>query len=90
LREHNREPKLLYETLIEKHRKQNFPVRRHIRSTSETGFLKKIEQEIDKNKMAFNDHESIWTWRFWLVPYYYFFKIKRNKLRQKYASESVR
>src|SRR3990167_9348005 len=90
-REHNREGKLLYEKLIEQHRKTHSPVRRKIRDNlKQPEFLNRIQKEIKKNKIAFNDHESIWTWGFLKVPYYYFFKIKKNKVRQKYASENIR
>ena len=90
LREHKRETKLLYQVLIEKYRKHHFPIRRNIRNSLQEGFFNKIEEEIDKSKIAYNDHEPIWTWRLWKIPYYYFFKIKKNKLRQKDASETVR
>lgn len=90
LREHKRETKLLYQVLIEKHREHYFPIRRNIRNSLQEGFFNKIEEEIDKSKIAYNDHEPIWTWRLWMIPYYYFFKIKKNKLRQKEASETVR
>ena len=90
LKEHNREEKLLYEILIEEHRKHHAPVRRYIRNFSDKGFLHQIEQSINTIKTAYNDHHPLWTWRMWCVPYYYFFKIRRNKLRQQHASETVR
>jgi glutathione S-transferase len=91
LREHNRETRLLYEVLLEEHRKTHPPMRRKIRdSIKASGFLKSIEQQISENNTSFNDHEPIWTWRMLRVPYYYFFKIKKNKVRQKYSSNLVR
>lgn len=91
LREHNRELKLRYETLIEKRRITHYPIRRKIKKQIDhLGFLEKVGYECKKSVAAFNDQEPIWTWRMLLVPYYYFFKIRRNKSRQELASENMR
>lgn len=89
-REHNREEQLLYQVLIEKNRKRYLPVRRKIRTLKSSDFIKKIETAIEQNERAFNDHETIWTKRMWLIPYYYFFRMKANKVRQQHASKNIR
>jgi glutathione S-transferase len=91
LKEHNRETEMLYATLIEKHRANNLPVRRKIRRiTNRSEFFSDLSQEYKKKDTAFNDHEPIWTWRMLLVPYYYFIKIRQNKMLQRLASVDVR
>lgn len=88
--EHKREEKFLYEELIEKNRIANPPVRRKIRhDLKEIKFIENIKNEI-KNKIAYNDHEPIWTWSIFKVPYYYFIKIRKNKVKQKFSSEKIR
>ncbi len=89
--EYKRDEKLLYEVLIEENRKKYHPVRRKIKKNIKLhGFLENVGMTIDKTLAAFNDHESIWTWGILKVPYYYFFKIRQNKLREKFPSEKVR
>ncbi len=89
--EYKGEDKFLYEELLEKQRETQPPVRRKIREyQNQPGFLKKIESEIKNNPVAFNDHNKIWTWSILRVPYYYFVKIRVNKLRQQLASVNVR
>lgn len=91
LRAHNRESKLLYETLLEKHQIKNPPIRRKLRNNvKKSKFFAKVDQQSRESVVAFNDQEPIWTWRMLLVPYYYFIKMRRNKLRQKLSSDGVR
>jgi len=89
-REHHGDEKLLYEVLIENHRQRRAPVRRKIRDPMPSAFMKTLAESVEKNNKAFNDHESVWTRRIWRVPYYYFFKISANKVRQREASAGVR
>jgi glutathione S-transferase len=90
IKEYEGEGKFLYEEFIEQHRKIHPPVRRKIRNQSNSLFLDHIENEVQKSQVPYNDHNTIWSWDLLRVPYYYFFKIKKNKLRQQFASETVR
>lgn len=65
-------------------------MRRKIRRLNKSGFLDYIDNQIKNNKTAFNDHNSIWTWGMLRVPYYYFVKIRSNKIRQKFSCGNVR
>jgi glutathione S-transferase len=88
-REHKRADKLLYEKLIEEHRMSNVPVRRRLQPNAKpTGFLAKAAKQ--QNQTAYNDQEPVWSWRILLAPYYYFFKLNENKLRQSETSATVR
>lgn len=87
--DHDRESELLYENLIKEHRRKHLPYRRRVRSTH-SNFLEKIYQESKIKKTAYNDQENVWTWRILLVPYYYFFKMRENKVRQRFSSRMVR
>jgi glutathione S-transferase len=88
LKEHDREKELLYQKLIKQSRCKNPPVRRKIiRDKKSSRFMNFLGLESKNNKAAFNDQEPIWTWEMIYMPYYYFFKIRRNKLRQKYPSD---
>jgi glutathione S-transferase len=89
--EHHRDKQLLYQELMEQHRKVSFPVRRKIKSFfKKSEFLNYIDEELKKNTVAFNDHEPIWTWSSVWLPFYYLFKIKENKVRKKYATDKIR
>lgn len=90
IKEYQGEDKILYETLIEEHRKTHSPVRRKIRSLEKLEFFDYVNEQIKNKKTAFNDHNPIWTWSVFLVPYYYYFKIRRNKIRQRLPSPTVR
>lgn len=91
LHEHKREDTFLYEELIAQNRKKQAPVRRKInKNITLPGFLEQMNQMIEENQSALNDHEPIWTTDIWRVPFYYFYKIRNNKLRQYYSSEHVR
>lgn len=88
---HNRDTKLLYETLIENHRKKRPPVRRKLKPIlNQINFIEKMYKKTEETKKALNDQEKIWTWGIIRVPYHYFIKMKQNKIRQKLSSEKVR
>ena len=87
-REHKREDKLLYETLMDEHRILNAPVRRKLQAITPKGFLAKAAK--NQHHAAYNDQEPIWTWQILLAPYHYFVTIKENKLRQREISATVR
>ncbi|NNM59695.1 MAG: glutathione S-transferase [Legionellales bacterium] len=90
-REHNREDTLLYETLIVQNRQKKPPVRRKIRDNNSTsGYLNLLSKNQEGKKIAFNDQESVWTWKILLCPYYLFFKIKKRAISQFNATESIR
>jgi glutathione S-transferase len=91
LKEHNREEELLYQKLIRESRNIKPPVRRKIvNSKLLSGFMNFIDSESTRSGIAFNDQEAIWTWKLIFAPYYYFFKLRKNKIRQKLSSSKFR
>jgi glutathione S-transferase len=91
LQAHHREPELLYETLIKKNREKQPPMRRGIQPDfKKSDFFAMIDQQNSETTTAFNDHELVWTWKALLTPFHYFFTIRKNKFRQRAATENIR
>ncbi len=88
---HGLEARLPYETLIERERKKQPPVRRYIRSyvTSSPSELSNLFPT-NGSVQAANDHMPIWTADITKAPYWYINKIRRGKVRQSTASTHIR
>ena len=83
---YGREALFPYETAIAEARRQRPPVRRHLRSVS--GELPYTA--FDWQTIAANDQQNIWTASLATYPWRYWVGLRRNKVRQQFASSTIR
>lgn len=88
---YGREKMLPYEIFVQNARTSRPPVRRylhrHVRGARP--FLTELFPT-DGRAAAANDHMPIWSGNVLKIPYWYFRKIRQNKVRQTLATESIR
>ena len=91
LQRHGRERMLPYEIFVQDARATRPPVRRYLRHHVEVAQSSLAELFPTDGRMTVaNDHMPIWSGDVLKTPYWYFRRIRQNKVRQAELSEGVR
>ncbi len=82
--QYGKEPQSAYQIAIAKARLSRAPMRRKLRDLAAKLPFQTHQQ------LAGNDQKNVWDSKIMLMPFHYFITLRKNKLRQVYASGAVR